>query len=80
MIKVLKETFGTPDDVEWHKISCVIFNMRMREGASVTDHILYIIEQIKHLSKLSFSLHEQLGKDAILNSLPKSYLSFLSHF
>ena len=32
------------------------------------------------MSKLSFSLHEQLGKDAILNSLPKSYLPFLTHY
>ena len=35
---------------------------------------------IEHLSKLGFPLHEQLGKDAILNSLPKSYLPFLTHF
>ena len=52
----------------------------MCEGASVTNHVLYMIEMIKHLGKLSFSLHEQLGKDAILNSLPSSYLDFLSHF
>ena len=32
------------------------------------------------MSKLGFSLHEQLGKDAILNSLPKSYLPFLTHY
>ena len=25
-------------------------------------------------------MHEQLGKDAILNSLPSSYLDFLDHF
>ena len=30
--------------------------------------------------KCSFPLHEQLGKDAILNSLPKSYLPFLTHY
>ena len=44
------------------------------------DHVLYLIEHIDHLSKLGFSLHEQLGKDAILNSLPKSYLTFVSHY
>ena len=38
------------------------------------------IVQIEHLSKLDFLLHEQLGKDAIFNSLPKSYLFFLSHY
>ena len=35
---------------------------------------------IERLSKLGFPLHEQLGKDAILNSLPKSFLPFLTHF
>ena len=47
---------------------------------SVTDHVLYMIKQTEKLSKLDFPLHEQLGKDVILNSLPTSYLSFLSHF
>ena len=32
------------------------------------------------MSKVDFPLHKQLGKDAILNSLSKSYLSFLSYY
>ena len=78
MLKVLRDSLGTPDDVERHKTSCTIFNTRMRECASIIDHILYIIKQIEKLSKLSFSLYEQLEKE-ILNSLPKFYLSFLSY-
>ena len=58
ILQVLRDSFGTPDDVEWHKASCIIFNARMREGASVIDHVLYMIEQIEKLSKLGFSLHE----------------------
>ena len=80
MLQVLKDAFGTSDDVKRHKTSCAIFNAKMRDGASVTDHVLYMIELMERLSKLGFSLHEQLRKDAILNSLPKSYLSFLSHY
>ena len=45
-----------------------------------TDHVMYMIEMIQHLSKLNFLLHQQLEKDAILNTLPKSYLPFLTHF
>ena len=52
----------------------------MREGASITDHVLYMIKMIEHLSKLDFLLHEQLEKYAILNSLSKSYLPFFTHF
>ena len=77
---MLNESFSIPEDIERHKTSCAVFNVRMREGASVTDHVLYMIEQIECLSMLSFSLHEQLGKDAILNLLSKFYLSFLSHY
>ena len=80
ILQVLRDFFGTPEDVEQHKTSCIIFNTRMREGAYVIDHVLYMIKQIEKLSKLGFPLHEQLGKDAILSSLPKSYLPFLSHF
>ena len=77
---MLKKSFGTLDDVERYKVSSAIFNARMRDGTSITDHVLYMIEMIERLGKLGFSLHEQLGKDAILNFLPPSYLDFLSHY
>ena len=80
MIQMLNESFDTSEDAERHKTFCTVFNVRMREGTSVIDHVLYMIEQIECLSKLDISLHEQLGKDAILNSLPKFYLPFLSRY
>ena len=42
--QVLRDSFGTPDNIEWHKTSCTIFNTWIREGASVTDHVMYMIE------------------------------------
>ena len=80
IIQMLNEFFDTPKDAERHNTSYAVFNARMREETSVTDHELYMIEQIERHSRFGFSLHEQLGKDAILNSLPKSYLPFLSHY
>ena len=77
---MLKDSFGAPDVVEWHKTSCAIFNAYIREEASIIDHVLYLIEQIDRLSKLGYPLYKQLSKDAILNSLPKSYLTFVSHY
>ena len=58
MLQVLEDAFGTLDDVERHKTSCAIFNAKMRDGASVTDHVLYMIELMERLSKLDFPLHE----------------------
>ena len=58
MLQVLEDAFGTPDDVERHMISCAIFNIKMRDGASIIDHVLYMIELMERLSELGFSLHE----------------------
>ena len=58
------DSFGTPDDVERHKTSCAIFNAQMSDGALVTDHVLYMIEMIKHLS--------------VGNSVPKPIVSLLT--
>ena len=44
ILQMLKESFGTLDDIEQHKNSYAIFNAYMREGASVTNHVLYLIE------------------------------------
>ena len=44
MLQVLEDVFGTFDDVERHKTSCAIFNAKIRNGASITDHVLYMIE------------------------------------
>ena len=46
IIQVLKDSFGIPDDVERYKTSCSIFNTKLWEGASVTDHVMYMIEMI----------------------------------
>ena len=56
MLQVLEDTFGTPDDVERHKTSCAIFNAKIRDGVSITDHVLYMIELMERLSKLGFPL------------------------
>ena len=62
MLQVLEDTFGTSDDTERHKTSCAIFNAKIRDGASVTDHVLYMIVWMERLSKIDFSLHDHLGK------------------
>ena len=68
-----------PDDVERYRVSCAIYNARMSYGSLITDHVLYVIKMIERLGKLGCPLHEQFGKDVILNSLTSSYLDFLNH-
>ena len=76
----MKESFDTPDDVEWYKVSYAIYNSKMPNGDSVIDHVLYMIKMIERLGKLECPLHDQLDKNTILNSLPSSYLDFLDHY
>ena len=62
-----------PDDVEWCRVSCAIYNTKMLNEVSIIDHVLYMIEIIERLGKLGCLLHEQFDKDATLNSLSSSY-------
>ena len=32
MLQVLRDSVGTPDDVEWHKTSCIIFQCSDERG------------------------------------------------
>ena len=80
ILQKLKKSFSMLDDVEWYRVSCTIYNTRMSNGSLVTNHVLYMIEMIKRLGKLGCPLHKLLSKDAILNSLPSSYLDFLDHY
>ena len=40
MLQVLEDAFGTPDDMERCKTSCAIFNTKIWDGISITDHVL----------------------------------------
>ena len=58
MIQILNESFDIFVNAERHKISYTMFNAHMQEGASIIDHVLYMIEQIECLIKLDFLLYE----------------------
>ena len=62
ILQKLKESFDTSDDVEQYRVSYAIYNAQMYEGALFTNHVLYMIKQFEHLSKLGYPLHEQFGK------------------
>ena len=54
----LKDSFSTLDDVERYRVSCAIYNTRMSDGGSITDHVLYKIRMIEWLGKLKCFMHE----------------------
>ena len=62
MLQVLEDAFGTPDDVKRYKTSCAIFNAKIQDGASVTDHVLYMIELMERLASSAFPCMSSLEK------------------
>ena len=44
--QILNESFTTFEDIERYKISCTMFNARMREETSVIDHVLYMLSRL----------------------------------
>ena len=54
IIQILNESFDSPKDVERHKTSCTVFNARIREGALVTNHVLYMMSRLNALTNLAF--------------------------
>ena len=58
ILQKLKKYFDTLDDVEWYRLSCAIYNAKMPNDGSITDHVLYMIEMIERLGKLGCPLHE----------------------
>ena len=50
------------DDVEWYKVSCAIYNAKMPNGGSITDHVLYMIEMIGQ-TRMSFARAARQGCD-----------------
>ena len=44
IFQILNKSFGSPNDIERYKMSYAIFNAWMREGSSIIDHVLYMIE------------------------------------
>ena len=46
ILQKLKKSFDMLDDVERYKVSYAIYNAKMPNGGSVTDHVLYMIKMI----------------------------------
>ena len=47
MLQKLKKYFGMPDDVDQYRVSYAIYNVKMPNDSSVTDHVLCVIKMIE---------------------------------
>ncbi|KAG8472690.1 hypothetical protein CXB51_034600 [Gossypium anomalum] len=57
-----------------------LFQCKLAEGSPVGPHVLKMIGYIESLSKLGYSLSQELATDVILQSLPDSYSQFVLNF
>ena len=80
MIMQLKDMFQQQARLEHFETICAIHNTRMAEGESVSAHVLNMKGHIDHLERLECPYPLPLATDLILNSLPKSFDSFILNY
>jgi hypothetical protein len=80
MIMELKDMFQQQARLEHFETVRTIHNTRMAEGESVSAHVLNMKGHIDHLERLECPYPLPLATDLILNSLPKSFDSFILNY
>ena len=77
MVQELKLAFQKQISEERFKLSKTLFNRKMPEGGSVTQHVLRLSVCAKELEILGYPVHQQLYIDLVLSSLPPSFDNFV---
>ena len=80
MLAHLQELFGEQSRAAKYQVCQRLFKAKMRDGQSVQDHCLIMIEDLEELEKLSIILDKDFQIDVILQSLTNAYGQFIMNF
>ena len=80
MINELKDMFQQLAKQERFETVRALHAMKMKEGENVSNHVLMMKGHLDHLERLEAPYPLALATDIILNSLPKSYDSFILNY
>jgi len=80
MIAHLKQMFEKQARTERFETVRVLHGFKMEEGGNVSTHVLKMKSQLDHLERLGSPYPLDLATDLILNSLPKSYDTFIMNY
>ena len=80
MIIHLKELFQQQARTERFDTVRALHSCKMEEGGNVSTHVLKMKSHLDHLERLGSKYPLDLATDMILNSLPKSYDSFIMNY
>ncbi|KAK1607660.1 hypothetical protein QYE76_031333 [Lolium multiflorum] len=80
LVNELKTIFETHAAVECYEASKHFFSCMMKEGSSVSEHMLAMTGHAKKLSDLGIVIPNRLGINRVLQSLPPSYKNFVMNY
>ena len=80
MLAHLRELYAKSSRTERYELAKNLFRARMPEGSSVEAHVLKMIGLIERMASLGFTFTPGLDIDLILQSLPKSFSSFVMQY
>ena len=73
MITQLQKLYGEQSWTVHFEVSKRLFNLKMHEGQSVSEHCMIVIKDIKELEKLEIDMQKKLQMNLILQSLMSLY-------
>ena len=80
MITQLKEIFQQQAKTECYETVRALHGLKMEEGGNVSNHVLKMKSHLDHLERLEHPYPLALATDLILNSLSKSYETFILNY
>jgi hypothetical protein len=65
---------------ERFELTTVLIECKMKEGSSMSEHIVKLAGYVDRLASLEFGIPPTLGTDIVLASLPPSYNGFIMNY
>ena len=76
MVTQLNALYLKQARAERYEITKQLWECKMAEGSSVSEHVIKLVGYAQRLSALGFAIPTTLGTDILLASLPPSYNGF----
>ena len=80
MVKQLNALYLKQARTERYEITKQLWECKMAEGSSISEHVIKLVGYAQRLSDLGFAIPATLGADILLASLPPSYNGFIMNY
>ena len=80
MVTQLNALYLKQARTERYEITKQLWECKMAEGSSISEHVIKLVGYAQRLSALGFAIPTTLGTDILLASLPPSYNGFIMNY